>query len=328
MSYWGRYVPVAERRANAARKVAKLRKTGHEVKPVEISGRKIAKSFWGSAWCKNLESYSDYASRLPRGRTYARNGSVVDLQIEAGRVEALVSGSRLYDVKIDIKPLQAERWTELRGACAGEIDSLVELLAGKVSSGVMSIVSDRSTGLFPAPAEIGLKCSCPDWATMCKHVAASLYGVGARLDHEPELLFTLRGVDPAEMVTVAIEQGVTQRRAKGRGRVIATDDIAGVFGVDIDFGDSDPSTSAPASHAPASEAPASQEPDLQGLPPSAVQVFQLISEQSGLRAPDLARQLTLAASTVRSAVSKLKKRELISFEGPPRSGGYYRVEEP
>ncbi|MGA8242067.1 MAG: hypothetical protein WB818_15955 [Desulfobacterales bacterium] len=237
--YWRPYVPVAERRRQAARKVAKMKKAGCDVAPVEIAGRKIALTFWGDAWCKNLEAYSDYSNRLPRGRTYVRNGSVIDLQIEAGRVRATVSGSDIYEVDIKIKPLAQNRWVEIKNHCAGRIDSLVELLKGSISKGVMEIVTRKGQGLFPSPQEITLSCSCPDWATMCKHVAATLYGVGARLDHRPELLFTLRGVDPTEMVEAAIDRPPAAGGAR-KGRVLESDELSSVFGVDIDMGEADP----------------------------------------------------------------------------------------
>ncbi len=231
---WPPYVPVAERRRQAAKKVAKLKKAGHEISPIEIAGRKIAATFWGDAWCKNLESYSDYSNRLPRGRTYVRNGSVIDLRIEAGRVRALVSGSDIYSVDIRIKRLATKRWTGIKGQCAGKIDSLVELLQGSISKGVMEIVTRKGGGLFPAPREISLSCSCPDWAIMCKHVAATLYGVGARLDHNPELLFTLRGTDPVEMVEAAVAQPPPGGKSR-RGRGLESDELSSVFGVDIDM---------------------------------------------------------------------------------------------
>jgi uncharacterized Zn finger protein len=231
---WRPYVSVAERRRRAAKKIAKMKKTGREISPVVIAGRKIATTFWGKAWGKNLEAYSDYANRLPRGRTYVRNGSVIDLQIEAGRVRALVVGSDIYKIDIKIKPLAKKRWTVIKRQCAGQIDSLVEMLRGSIAKGVMEIVTRKGKGLFPSPRDISLSCSCPDWATMCKHVAATLYGVGARLDHEPELLFTLRGVDPAEMVDAAVDQPPTGSKPR-KGRVLETDELSSVFGVDIDM---------------------------------------------------------------------------------------------
>jgi len=232
---WRPYVSVAERRRRAAKKLAKMKKSGRKVSPVEISGRKIAITFWGDAWSKNLEAYSDYANRLPRGRTYVRNGSVIDLRIEAGRVRSLVSGTNIYEVDIMIKPLAKARWTDIKGQCAGQIGSLVELLRGSISKGVMEIVTRKGKGLFPSPKEISLSCSCPDWATMCKHVAATLYGVGARLDHEPETLFTLRCVDPAEMVVAALEQPPAVGKSRRRGRILAPDELSSVFGVEIDM---------------------------------------------------------------------------------------------
>jgi len=231
---WRPYVTVAQRRREAARRVAKMKKAGREVSPVEIAGRKIAATFWGEAWCRNLESYSDYSNRLPRGRTYVRNGSVIDLQIEAGRVRSLVSGSDIYEVDIQIKPLAKRRWTGVKCECAGQIGSLVELLQGSISKGVMEIVTRKREGLFPSPTEISLRCSCPDWATMCKHVAATLYGVGARLDHVPELLFTLRGVDAAEMVEAAVDQPAPAGKVR-RGRALKSDELSSVFGIDIDM---------------------------------------------------------------------------------------------
>src|SRR5665647_3955327 len=197
MSYygWHPYVPVAEKRRRAEQKLAKLRKRGQPVAPVSVDGRTIAKTFWGKAWCENLESYSDYENRLPRGRTYVRNGSVVDLQIAESQITAQVSGSEIYEVKVAILPVARPRWKAICEDCAGSIDSLVELLQGRLSKGVMERISQQQTGLFPSPKEIKLSCSCPDWAEMCKHVAAVLYGVGARLDQQPELLFRLRAVN-------------------------------------------------------------------------------------------------------------------------------------
>ena len=193
---WAPYVPVAERRRQAERMLASLKKKGRICQPVVIDGRAIARTFWCKNWCEHLESYSDYASRLPRGRTYARNGSVIDLQIAAGKISALVAGSDIYKVDISVQPIEQGLWQAILDECAGKVASLVELLQGRLSSAVMDVVARPGTGLFPVPQQIRFHCSCPDAASMCKHVAASLYGVGARFDSEPELLFRLRGVDP------------------------------------------------------------------------------------------------------------------------------------
>lgn len=232
---WAPYVPVAERRRKAMQKVEKMKKKGQLITPVENVGRTIAKTFWGRAWCDNLEAYSDYANRLPRGRTYVRNGSVIHLQLLEGQVEALVSGSDLYSVKINITPLQTDVWKSVQKECAGKIASLVDLLSGRLSGPVMEIVTKKQTGLFPTPKEMSFSCSCPDWASMCKHVAAVLYGVGARLDHAPELLFHLRGVDHGDLICA---QAATQTAVSAvvREKIIAEDQLAEIFGIDIDLG--------------------------------------------------------------------------------------------
>ena len=230
---WQPYVSVAERRAQACAKMNKLRKKGIDVKPIEIEGRKITRTFWGQAWCDHLEQFSDYANRLPRGRTYVRNGSVCHLEIHPGKVKAMVSGSRLYNVEITIKKLPSKKWRELKERCGGQITSLLELLQGTLSKSVMEIVTDREKGLFPLPREIELNCSCPDWATMCKHVAAVLYGVGARLDTQPELLFLLREVDHEELISVGAEGLAETATGSGRKKV-AAGDLSEVFGIEID----------------------------------------------------------------------------------------------
>lgn len=228
------YVSVGQRRAKAQRSMDKLRKQGIHVQGVEIEGRKIARTFWGEAWCSHLESFSDYANRLPRGRTYVRNGSVCHLEIAAGEVKAIVSGSELYDVKIGIKLLTDEKWRTVKQHCSGKIGSLLELLQGRLSTSVMTVVTDRARGLFPLPSEIKLDCSCPDWATMCKHVAAVLYGVGSRLDQKPELLFLLRGVDHEELIEADVSIAASAiGGSKNGGRHIADSDLEDLFGIEM-----------------------------------------------------------------------------------------------
>jgi uncharacterized Zn finger protein len=228
------YVSVAERRRKAAKEMAKLAKKGKTIRPVQIEGRTIAHTFWGKAWCDNLESYMDYANRLPRGRTYVRNGSVVHLDIRSGVIEATVSGSELYKVNISIAPAAKAKWKRLCRDCSGAIGSLVELLRGRFSDHVMGIITRKETGLFPAPAEIELKCSCPDWATMCKHVAAVLYGVGARLDQSPELLFMLRSVNHEELITQAATATHLAGKTAAAGPELAESEIGAVFGIELD----------------------------------------------------------------------------------------------
>ncbi len=230
---WPKYVSVAQRHAKAEKAMQRLKKKGLEIEPIETSGRKIARTFWGEAWCDHLEKFSDYENRLPRGRTYVRNGSVCHLAISKGSVEAIVSGSELYNIKIDIKPLSAKKWGKVREQCTGQIGSMLELLQGRFSDNVMKIVTDQKSGLFPQPSEITLTCNCPDWAEMCKHIAAVLYGVGSRLDHQPELLFLLRNVDHEALITAELDVTSTTS-GQSKGRRLATTDLSDLFGIEMD----------------------------------------------------------------------------------------------
>lgn len=230
---WAPYVSVAERRHKAEAEIKKLSKNGALISPVKIDGRKIAKTFWGKAWCDNLESYRDYENRLPRGRSYVRNGSVLDLQIAPREVRAMVSGSALYQVKVSIGDVNKAHWEKLCADCSGGIDSLVELLQGRFSKGVMERLCRQDTGLFPRPSEIRFTCSCPDYASMCKHIAAVLYGVGARFDESPELLFKLRAVEATELLSnlgAALPATKTQHDETSP---LADADLAALFGLDM-----------------------------------------------------------------------------------------------
>jgi uncharacterized Zn finger protein len=230
---WPPYIPVAERRKQAVREVEKLRKKGHPVAPVILEGRTIARTFWGKAWCDNLESYQDFDNRLPRGRSYVRNGAVIDLQISALEIKAIVSGSSIYRVSISITALAPTLWRSICTDCAGGIDSLVELLQGRFSKGVMERICRQDRGLFPKPSDIRFSCTCPDGALMCKHVAAVLYGVGARLDESPELLFRLRAVDEKDLVANLDTALSISSPPLDVGKVLETDDISALFGLDM-----------------------------------------------------------------------------------------------
>src|SRR5580692_2793442 len=230
---WKPYVSVAERRQKAAREMEKRKKKGQLVSPVIVEGRTIVKTFWGKAWCDNLERYSDFANRLPRGRNYVRNGSVIDLQIAPGTIQALVSGSAIYKITVKVTPVAKARWKSICTDCAGAIDSLIELLQGRFSKGVMERVCRQKTGLFPSPDEIEFSCSCPDWADMCKHVAAVLYGIGARLDQKPELIFRLHSVDEKELIAGAGKALPMAKKAPAAGKVLGGEDLSELFGLDM-----------------------------------------------------------------------------------------------
>ena len=235
MGFWG-FAPtlsVAARGAQADKLVAKLRKEGAGIEPVRVIGRTISASIWGKAWCENLESYRDYEYRLPRGRSYLRSGSVVDLKVAKGSITAKVLGSELYDIKITIAPVAGPDWAAICKACSGGIASVVELLQGRLDKSVMDRVSRKGDGLFPSPTEIKLSCSCPDWAGMCKHVAAAMYGVGARLDTAPALLFILRGVDAKDMIAKASANLGRGKPAAAKGKLLVEDDMAALFGLDM-----------------------------------------------------------------------------------------------
>jgi len=231
------YVPAAARRAAAARAIASLRAQGRTLEPVPArESRTIATSFWGRAWCDNLERYSDFATRLPRGRSYLKNGLVIDLQIAPGRVTALVSGSDLYQIAIDVGASERGRWAGLVEAAAGAIDSVVDLLEGRVPAKLLERIVDPARGLFPAPRDIRFSCSCPDSALMCKHVAAALYGVGARLDSRPDLFFVLRGLDQDELVHAAGRAAAGRAAAARPGRhTVPWQRLPKVFGIDLDL---------------------------------------------------------------------------------------------
>jgi uncharacterized Zn finger protein len=230
---------VAQQRARAEKAGRQLARGGRPLAPVVIEGRRIATSFWGRAWCDNLESYRELAYRLERGRSYVRNGAVIDLAAEAGRIRALVSGSEVYTVEVGITALAEARWSALKKRSAGQIGSLLELLEGRLSEGVMRIVTDRGEGLFPKPGEIRMSCTCLDHAGhggLCKHIGAVLYGIGARMDAEPQLLFLLRHVDHNELITGAT--ALTDGPATGR-KTLASDELADVFGIEMAGEDED-----------------------------------------------------------------------------------------
>ena len=237
---YGGYESAAAIKARIQREIKKRRKKGDAFVPTECKvARGIpAKTFWGKAWCTNLESYSDYENRLPRGRTYLRKGAVYDLSIGPGEVSACVAGSEIYEVQISIGLLKKARWTALKQAVSGEVRNLVDLLSGELGDGVMEAVTDPNSGLFPAPKEIRLNCNCPDWADCCKHVAAVMYAIGVHLDDAPELLFKLRKVDHAELIQTAAEQVPSLESHDSSAQILVADELGELFGIDLTDPDS------------------------------------------------------------------------------------------
>lgn len=245
MRYWGGYdggygyggwaprKTVAQRRAEAEKMLKSAAKKGRPLAPIVIEGRKIATTFWGKAWCDNLERYRDFAYRLERGRSYVRSGSVIDLAITPGRIQAKVLGSALYDVNVECAAVAPDAWRAIKRDCAGSIASLVDLLGGKLSEPVMARLCAEGSGLFPAPKAIELECSCPDYATMCKHVAAVMYGIGARLDREPELLFTLRRVSAGDLLASVASDLPSSRPVKSKRVLAANAGLGAMFGIEL-----------------------------------------------------------------------------------------------
>jgi uncharacterized Zn finger protein len=230
---------VAEKIERNQSAIEKLRKKNPGIEPVVISGRKLALTWWGNAWNNNLERYSDYENRIGRGSSYVRHGAVLDLKIAPGRVTALVQGSRKkpYDVDVTIEPLSKKSWDSIIKSCEGKIESLQELIDGKFPKELEELFTAKGTGLFPAPKEISFSCSCPDWASMCKHVAAVLYGIGARLDSNPGLFFVLRDANIDDLISKAITQKsetLLKKSDKKSSRAINNDDISAMFGIDME----------------------------------------------------------------------------------------------
>ena len=241
MSFWEfpRYVSVGEKQQRSKKKLEQLMKKNKDIKPVIIEGATLAKTWWGKAWNRNLEAYADYSNRIGRGRSYVRCGSVLDLQIQEGNIKALVQGSdsNPYSIVIKIKSLEKTIWEEIKDFCAGKLDSLQELLMGKFPEALGEIFTAHGKGLFPSPKEIDFDCSCPDWASMCKHVAATLYGIGARLDHEPNLFFLLRKIEIGDLISETIRDKTEEllTRAKRKSlRIIEGQDLSSVFGIELD----------------------------------------------------------------------------------------------
>jgi uncharacterized Zn finger protein len=236
MSNYPEYVPVAKKRENAEKQIAKMKKTQTNLAPIRITGKAIATTWWGKAWNSNLENYSDFSNRMPRGRSYVRNGMVIDLQIEKGVIQALVQGSerKPYRIEIKIASLSEEKRSEMVSLCNHKINNLAELLEGKFPKGLEELFSVPGKGLFPLIKDITFNCSCPDWASMCKHVAAALYGVGARLDQEPMLFFKLRDFNFEVLLKKSIEQkmdSMLKNAGKKSGRVLKDKDVFSLFGI-------------------------------------------------------------------------------------------------
>ncbi len=328
------YVPVAQKRANAIKHAAQAaKKQGREPAPVKLEGKKIATTFWGKAWCDNLAAYSDYSNRLPRGATYVRNGSVVDLVIKPRSIEAIVAGSETYKIKIEIDSLAKPTWKKIKQDCSASIDSLLDLLAGRFSDGVMQRLTQKKDGLFPSPHEIKMKCSCPDWSDCCKHLAAVMYGIGARLDNQPELLFLLRDVDHQELVTQAVAEGNLDKELSGSGdSTLVGEDLGAIFGIELDATDS---AASPISKSPRKATATRSTKSKSVAPPK--RKTQIIAKAKSLRTSVVASKPTSATnarpkkSAARNSVVSQKGRskpsEIVVATASKRSSSKHAVKK-
>ncbi|MCK9525596.1 MAG: hypothetical protein M0R49_06670 [Limnochordia bacterium] len=233
------YVPVSVKKEKAQRQIEKLRKKNPNLAPIIIEGRTIARTWWGKAWNDNLELYADYSNRLARGRSYIRSGAVLDLQIDTGRVTALVQGSRRtpYTVQVQIDALSDRQLESIAKLCDQRIIDLEELLAGKFPKELQELFTLKGQGLFPTSKEIHFDCTCPDWASMCKHVTAVLYGIGARFDGDPTLFFALRDIDFGLLLKKTIDQkmeSMLKNAGKTSSRVLDDPDVFDLFGIGDD----------------------------------------------------------------------------------------------
>jgi uncharacterized Zn finger protein len=238
---WGfsRYVSVEEKRVKAEKKLAQLKKKNPGIAPLVLKEARLARTWWGQAWNINLEKYADYSNRIHRGRSYIRNGFVFDFKINPGEVISLVQGTRSspYKVLIKIQPLKKKVWSEIKKRCEGRIESLQELIEGRFPKELREIFIAKESGLFPSSKEITFSCSCPDWASMCKHVAATLYGVGVKLDDDPKLFFLLRKVEINDLITEALRdksRKMLKQAEKKTSRVINSFDAAKMFNIDME----------------------------------------------------------------------------------------------
>ncbi len=333
MSYWNyypRYVTVAEKRERARRSLERLRKKNPHIRPVILKGRTLATTWWGKAWNGNLERYADYANRIGRGRSYVRHLAVLDLQIAPGAVTALVQGSRSkpYGVEIHIDPLSKKRWQEMKAACTGRFDSLSALLDGKFPKDLADVFTARGKGLFPSPDEIHLDCSCPDWAVMCKHVAATLYGIGARLDEDPALFFELRRVKMEDLVSEAMTETTEQlleRADRKKEGVIDDADLGDVFGIVMedapDFARQEVAPPTPHKKLPA----AARNPQRTGAAEARAQILELIDRSpEGIDARRIREETGIDITRIRNTIAAAHQKGLIERV----SRGVYRKAAP
>lgn len=336
MSFYGfgKYVSVGEKRAKAEKKLKQLKKKNPDIRPIIIEGQALAKTWWGKAWNKNLERYADYSNRIGRGRSYVRHRAVLDLKITPGRVDALVmgSGSKPYSVTVTIKPIPTSNWSTVKQNCRGKLDSLQKLIGGKFPKELENIFTQEKNGLFPVPTEINFDCSCPDWADMCKHVAATLYGIGARLDEDPSLFFVLRKVDVNDLITETVKESKKEllgKAGKKSSKILQEDSgLSDIFGIDLGDGIIEKPKSRLKKERSTPKKPTKAKQLVHSNKGTAkitaiAQIEQIIScEKNGVSISQLVEKSGMAAPKVKNILARLKKMGKIVNV----SRGVYKVE--
>ena len=235
------YVSKAQQQQYASKSSLKLEKTlGRKLEPIILTSSKLATSWWGIMWNKNLERYATFSNRIGRGKTYVRNGLVIDFQIKYGEVNAYVQGTRKapYKVTVSIDNINSKIVEKIKLSCQGKIETMEQLLEGSFSKDLADIFMVEGVGLFPEPKEIHFGCSCPDWTDCCKHVSAVLYAIGSKLDVNPSLFFTLRGLDLDDFLKDVIINKTDNLLEKGKNcnskRIIKEKNINDLFQINIE----------------------------------------------------------------------------------------------
>jgi uncharacterized Zn finger protein len=179
----------------------------------------FGESWWAKRWIQVLESF-DIGARLGRGRSYARNGQVLSIAIEKGRVAAKVQGSRPkpYDIAIEVKTLADPEWSKVIDALGRQALFAAKLLAGEMPQEIEPVFAEVGLTLFPAKLQdLKTGCSCPDWSNPCKHIAAAYYLLGEEFDRDPFLIFALRGMTREALM----ERLGTKSSPKPKGEIVS-----------------------------------------------------------------------------------------------------------
>jgi uncharacterized Zn finger protein len=177
----------------------------------------IGEKWWSKRFVSLLESFN-IGARLGRGRSYARKGQVISIEVEKGLVRSKVQGTRSkpYDVTIQLSQISDKDWDKAIDAMASRAVFAAKLLSGEMPQDIEEAFADAKVSLFPEEKDLKTDCSCPDWSNPCKHIAAVYYLLAEQFDENPFLIFKLRGRTKEEII-----EELRERRASN-----AEDDVA------------------------------------------------------------------------------------------------------